>query len=323
MTAVLRAHSALKAAGLTNAGRMVKATNSNNEVWFVGPYVMRINAHPEQPRLLHERTVLQALPRGLPVPTLVGYGQETFGEWMVVTRAPGEELSRHWTTMSDRQRSDAILTLGVALRELHRVKPADPALTHPWFSEGDTLDCPQQLPAERLFELLARAARLRHVDRFVIADAIELVAGAASALDDHPTTLVHGDLHFENVLWDGSSLTAIIDFEWARVGSPDLDLDVLLHSLADPAAHHGVDYVAPQRKDFENVTALLRDAYPEILSHPRLAERLLVYRLSYDTRALLQQPPDRPSDLLSPRHPYRRLQRVVEGRSDLSWVLAG
>jgi aminoglycoside phosphotransferase (APT) family kinase protein len=235
---------------------------------------------------------------------------------------PGAELSRQWMTMSDRLRSDAILTLGVALRELHRVDAKAAGLADPWFTHGDTLDCPQQLPVARLLELLTRAARLPHVDRFIVADAMHLVDGAASALDDEPTTLVHGDLHFENVMWDGDSLTAIIDFEWARAGAPDLDLDVLLHSLADPAAHHGVDYVAPRRKDFENVTALLRDAYPELLAHPRLPERLLVYRLSYDTRALLLDPPDRPAELLSPRHPYRRLQRVVEGRSDLSWVLA-
>jgi aminoglycoside phosphotransferase (APT) family kinase protein len=309
--------------GLAKAGRMVRAANASGEVWFVGPYVVRINTRTERGRLLHERDVLEALPRGLPVPTLVDYGASAIGEWLVVTRVPGEELSRHWPTMSERQRADAIMTLGTALREFHHVDAKAAGLDRAPFLEGDTLECPHQLPVSRLLDRLAQCARLPYVDAAMIADAVDLLMNTAEFLDDDATHLVHGDLHFENVLWDGATLTAIIDFEWTRPGPADLDLDVLLHSLADPAAHVGLDYIAPRRADFDNVATWLRAAYPKLFSHPHLAERLTAYRLAYDTRALLQQPPDRPVALLAPQHPYNRVQRLVEGRSDLGWVLAG
>jgi len=324
MTSVLRAHAAAQAAGLAHAGRLIRATNSVNEVWFIGPYVLRINPHPEQARLLHERDVLAALPADLPIPELVSYGVGTFGEWLVVRRVPGEQLSRIWLDINDHVRERSITRLGHALRQLHAVDFAGVGLKAPSFLTGDSLDCPHQLPAGRLLDLLSRAALLPFVDRGVIRSAVDLVFTAADALDDEPTALVHGDLHFENVLCDGFDLTGIIDFEWTRPGPPDLDLDVMLHSLADPALHVAADYTAlPQRSDFDHVTSWLREAYPELFSHPRLPDRLLVYRLSYDTRAMLAHPPTAPPDQLSPHHPYRRLQRVVEGRSDLAWILAG
>ena len=32
--------------------------------------------------------------------------------------------------------------------------------------------------------------------------------------------LVHGDLHFENVLWDNGHISAVLDLEWARPEAP-------------------------------------------------------------------------------------------------------
>ena len=72
-----------------------------------------------------------------------------------------------------------------------------------------------------------------------------MVEESAAALEpfDAPT-LVHGDLTFENVLWDppSSRITAILDFEWARRGPADLDLDVLLRCVAYPKLHVAADY---------------------------------------------------------------------------------
>lgn len=324
MTAVLRAHAALRQAGLTHAGRLERAANSVNEVWFIGDYVLRVNPDPQRLRLLHERRVLDTLAPHMPVPKPIAYGEGPFGEWLVVRRISGEELTGAWVQLNEAQRERAITGLGEAMRTLHRIEAAAAGIDVPVWMSGDGLDCPHQLPAGRLLDLLARAAGLPFIDRGVIRGAVDLVLDAADALDDSSAGLVHGDLHFDNVLVDEWALAAVVDFEWTRPGPPDLDLDVLLHSLADPALHVGAQQTAlPRRADFDHVTGWLRGAYPELFAHPRLVDRLTVYRLSYDARALLRQPPDRSPEGLSPHHPYRRLQRVVEGRSDLGWILAG
>jgi aminoglycoside phosphotransferase (APT) family kinase protein len=325
MTALLRAHTALRQAGLTGAGRLEKAPNSTNEVWFIGRFVLFINPDGASRRLAHRANVLEHLPPGVPAPTFVGYGTVNFGEWLVEDRVRGRELSYTWSALSESERERAITALGLALRELHAVDAVDVGLdADAPFLQGDTLECPHQLPAGRLLDLLARSAQLQFVDHDVINRAVDKVLSSADVLDESPRSLIHGDLHFENVMCDGPRLVALIDFEWSRSGPPDLDLDVLLHSLADPALHvRGADDTELRRRDFERVTGWLRKAYPELFAHPRLVDRLTLYRLAYDTRALLQQPPDRPAAKLSPHHPYNRIVRLVEGRNELQWMLAG
>jgi aminoglycoside phosphotransferase (APT) family kinase protein len=321
MTSALRAHAALRAAGLAGAGPVRRAVNSHNEIWFAGPYVVRVDPNPRSRRLQHEVRVLGRLPAEVPAAPVFGHGREQFGEWLVVGRVDGSELSRAWPTMTVEQRERAVTAVGRAMAAIHSVDAVAGRL-----DEGlpdDPMACPHQLPAERLAERLGEAARLPFVDRGMIEAAVVQLATKASALDRHPRSLVHGDLHFENVLWNGHDVTAIVDFEWARPGPRDLDLDVLLHALADPSVHVGRDYdVVPQRYDFDRVAGWLRASYPALFEHPRLDERLWIYRLSYDTRALLLDPPSDRLERLSPHHPYQRLHRLVEGRSDLGWVLS-
>lgn len=49
--------------------------------------------------------------------------------------------------------------------------------------------------------------------------------------------VVHGDLYYQNVLFDGGRLTGIIDFDDAYVGSPLLDLALVVMEFATPATN--------------------------------------------------------------------------------------
>jgi len=327
MTAALRAHHALQAAGLEGdpaptdrapAGHPERITNAMNEVWRCGPYMVRINPHPAATRLQDEGRLLQLLPREVRAPETVAWGSEWWGEWLVTVRIPGHELSRAWTSLRPHERRRSIAELAGAMQALHTFPApfATPA--------GDASDCPHPLPADRLLGLLVTAADLPGVDPGVLAAAAERVAAAAPLLDEHPTTLVHGDLHLENVLTGGGGrLSGLLDFEWARPGPPDLDLDILLHSLADPELHVHGEGGRLERRDFDDVVGWLRDAYPALFAHPSLAERLWVYRLSYEVRALLIEPPpgDRAGSVPA-HHPYQRIVRLVDNRCDLGWFLA-
>ena len=318
--AFLRARKVLGEAGIRDAGALERVPSVLNEVWYAGPYVIRISANPDSRRLRYESLLAAHLPKAVKYPEIVTYGRSNVAEWLIVRRVEGEPLSRAWPEMSERQRRDAVEEIGGALRELHQVAvPPIEGLAPPFL--GETLECPHQLPASRIRQLLEQARGLPGVSHTVLDQAHVLVDEAESALDPAPVNLIHGDLHFENVLWDGNQISAILDFEFARPEAPDVDLDVILRFCADPFLHVADDYAhLARRSDYREVPAWLRDAYPEIFAHPRVQERLSVYSLSYELRHLLLRPPTGPVDPTETFHPYNRMRRAIEGHSYLAWV---
>jgi aminoglycoside phosphotransferase (APT) family kinase protein len=313
-TARLRARQALLAAGLGGERFLEEVPTSGNEVWFAGPFVVRVNTSRASHRLEHEAAVAAVVPPEVPYPEVVAAGSTSVADWMITKRVPGMPLSRAWPAMTERWRTEAVTQLGVAMRALHRT-PAPDAVA----AAGDAPDCPHALPPARLLAQLDRAAALPYVDEGVVQRAREVVLRAADALDPGPfPTLVHGDLHFENVLWDGERVTAVLDLEWARPGPPDLDLDVLLRFCADPTPQVDPAYrhlVSPA--DFRQVPRWLRTAYPELFAAPRLDERLAVYCLAYDVPQLLADPPHAAAAELPHSHPLQRIRRLLDGRAHL------
>ena len=323
MTAVLRVHQVVRSAGLPTAGSDTpeRLGHSINEVWAVGDHIIRINPVPGSHRLQDEARLLLYLPAVVHAPVPVAAGAAPWGEWAVTMRLPGCALAQIWGSLSVASRRRAITDVAHALEGLHQV------IAPPQLTPSDPDRCPHPMPVPRILRLLADAADLPGADRRVFGDAAERLVALADYLDPVDTTLIHGDLHLENVLAapDGS-VTGVLDFEWARPGPPDLDLDVLLQSIANPTLHF--DFEAggsAHRRDFYPVAGWLRDAYPALFAHPHLAERLWVYRLAYDVRDLLVHPP-RPGTTLAgtpPHHPYRRIVRHVESRADRTWFLTG
>ena len=324
MTALLRAHRVVSQLGLHAEGRLERAPSVANEVWYAGDVVVRLSASRGTRRLEYETAVAQALPAGAHYPDILSYGRADFAEWLVLRRMPGQALSRAWVRMRDTDRREAMRQLAAAMRLVHTCEgPIGPdGPIRPPFLDGDSLECPHQLPVSRLLTLIDRCRPLPNVDPGVLRDAARIVELGAPALDTEvPRFLIHGDLHFENILWDGDHITAVLDFEFARRGPADLDLEVLLRFLADPELHVAADYEQLTNRDqYRRVPAWLREDYPELFAHPRLADRLTVYGLAYDIRQVLLQPPLRPADDLPTYHPYNRVRRTVDGRSHLQWM---
>jgi aminoglycoside phosphotransferase (APT) family kinase protein len=307
----VRAAQALQKAGLDvqSAGPLERASSITNEVWYAGPWVVRVNARPRRGNLRHEAEIARLLPAEVGYPEVVAYGEDAGAEWLIHRRIEGDVLSLAWPSLSEDQRRRATFQLAGKLQLIHGVQGAPV----PSYLYDDTLECPHQLPPARTGELLQRAEALPFVDHGVLREAIELVeANASYVLADRSVSLVHGDLHFENVLWDGRNVSAVLDLEWARPEAPDLDLDVLLRFCAHPFLHVSDRYVQIARADdYRLVPKWLHDAYPALFARPNLPERLVVYGLAYDVRDLLEDPPDAPMPKLSTYHPMRRIATAV------------
>jgi hygromycin-B 7''-O-kinase len=325
-TALIRAYRVLHDAGLDATSPQRVAGAMNNEVWFAGSHVVRISTLKGTSRLAWEADVAEVLPETVPHPRVLRRGSTEFGEWLVSRRVEGQPLSRGWSEMTEQQRRTAVHQLGAAMEALHGCRgPVDSTgapVIPPFLRDPASLECPHQLPASRLLALIERCRQLRGVDGALLDAAAEMTRHCAEAFGGEvPRGLVHGDLHLENVLWDGRQLTAILDFEWARLSPADLDLDVLLRFCADPTLHVSADYQdRVRRHDFADLPLWLRECYPALFDHPRLRDRLCLYAMSYDVRDLLTDPPRVPVDQLYDHHAYHRIRRLVEGRTHLAWM---
>ena len=168
---------------------------------------------------------------------------------------------------------------------------------------------------QRLLNAIQKASSLPNVDGTLMADLTDLVRGTADALDPFDaTTIVHGDLTFENILWDGTAVTALLDFEYARPGPPDLDLDVLMRFCALPHLHVAPDYEhLTKAEDYAEVPWWMAEDYPDLFAHPRQFERVKLYSIAWDVRELMEFPPHDALQRLHKHHPYQRLSQTLRG----------
>lgn len=151
--------------------------------------------------------------------------------------------------------------------------------------------------------------------------AIQLVGEQLPLFADAERRLVHTDLHWANLMTDGRSLTAILDFERARPAAADLDLDVLLRFSYWPRLPVAPEYEsALHAADFQRVPAWLAEVYPQLLATPHLRERLEVYAVVHDLRQGIQFP-DVPGVTKPPSWPWNRLRATLAGDSYLAeWL---
>ncbi len=312
--AEVRARTALRGAGLDPTVPLERASSVTNEVWLTPTHAVRVNRHPNN-RLYRESMVAAVLPSEVGYPTVVAHGGGRGEDWLVQERKPGEPLAHRWPDLNEAERRRAVEQLAVRLAALHHTPaPADlPPIEHaPQLLEVGASD-----PTGPVVEALHKAMTLKHVDPVMLADAAELVTRLAPALVPFESdTLVHGDVTFENVLWNEGEVTALLDVEWARPGPSDLDLDILLRCAAYPDLHVGEAHVARTRvEDYTEVPWWLGKAYPALFEYPRQIDRVRVYSIAYDVRDLLAAPPAVAPRHLPDRHAYHRLQRVVERKS--------
>ena len=164
-----------------------------------------------------------------------------------------------------------------------RLGPPSPT-TDPQTVIGTTI---VPLPLDRVRHLVAPAADRAPEHRAVIAEAWGWLIDHADLLPRarRPGRLVtHGDLHLDNVWWDGERVTGLLDLEWVRWGPAWVDLvPVRDNALA------GDEFSEPHQRLLDT----LRAEAPG-LEAPDLDRRLTVVELAFQLRQILVWPATRP-----------------------------
>lgn len=314
--AQLRARTALRGAGLDPQVPLERASSVTNEVWLTPTHVVRVNRSHDN-RLVRETIIADALPPEVGYPRIVAHGRGQGEDWLVSERVPGTPLAHHWPDLTTEERRGAVTQLAKRLVALHST-PA-PLDLPPIVGTPQLLEVGADDPTAPVLAALEQAARLEHVDSLMLHEALDVVQQCAPAL--HPyiaTTLVHGDVTFENVLWHEGEVTALLDVEWARPGPSDLDLDIVLRCCAYPKLHVAEEFEGrTDAADYADVPIWLAESYPKLFAYPNQRDRLRVFSIAYEVRELLAFPPHAPVKDLSPLHAYHRLARLVRGTSYL------
>jgi len=243
-----------------------------NLVVLTPDHVVRLNEGRFPQAFRHEATVLNRLPAEIPHPVAVATGtRQSGGEYLILERLPGGNLEQAWPSLSESDRVRIVQELGNIITCLHALPVAD-WMHNPWVADvlatvrwQDAYHAPPEL-----YPLLVNSAAVARPELRPMLDSVALfVAARMFAFEPASNSFIHTDLHFRNVVVDAGRITGLIDFEGSRVGAHDVELDMLLRSLAP-----GGDGSSGRHA---GTIAALGSTYPELFSFPHLVARLEVY----------------------------------------------
>lgn len=279
-----------------------------NETWLYGPYVLRLADQQNERSLIQEALLLQYLADAIPVPTVIAYGSDDHGEWMIQEKANGNSLAHDWVTLDEPIRQAVVGELAEIVQAMHQL-PCDTVSILRLPSNWLTATLPSAVKA------IAEASKShRYVESALMDDVIRYVdALDPIELDNVRWGLVHGDLHFDNILWDGEHISTLLDFEKACYAPLDLELDLFLRYCTFPALFVAEEFEhLTQRADYQLVPAWFKQAYPDLFENAYQRERLGLYSLHYDLSLLQRFPPRNDVAPSEEDHLINRIRSVVE-----------
>jgi len=306
-----------RSAGFRTVDDAVRLAIDSNDTWRIGDSVLRVCWRGDPQRLHREALLLEQLPSSVPHPDLLGVGDVDGLSW-TVTRwvADAPNLTALWHSMRDRDRDSAVEQLAAAMEALHAWEPDDLvqqslARRAREATVTDVLGADlNPLPVDRALQLIEPARQVRFVDR----DVIEALATRLESLrhvDDldsgNRRVVVHGDLHLNNIMWSAGRIAAIVDFEWARLGPADLELQPLLR---------------PEPGHPSEIVGQLVRSYPALVADPAAIDRIWLYDMAFTLRHLLVWPPTSPPTELPEWHPLRRLPAMLQGPDYIAKLLS-
>jgi hygromycin-B 7''-O-kinase len=308
----------LAAYGLGDDGAPRRMLGWSNDIWATDTHVVRISSGRFDQSLRYEADVLAALAH-LPCPRVVASGR--IGgrrEWMIQTRVAGENLMQAWPRLDLVNRERAIRSLAKTLSGVHATPLNDELCDPPWraaaLRPGGDLSTALRLDPIHYCRLVDASLERCTAPADLLHAASALVATRLALFEDDVPVLTHGDATFTNVIWDGTT-ASLIDFESSGAAPLDRELDLLLRFLGEPEAV-SPDAAGGSKALYQPVLGWLRDAYPEMFTHPALVERLEVYDALWELVQLLNYPPDHP------RNTVARLEAIVTGHAPWKITLA-
>jgi aminoglycoside phosphotransferase (APT) family kinase protein len=268
---------------------------ASNDVWDLGDSFLRICWRADRDRVVREVRLLGVLPSGVPHAPVRASGCSDEVSWVLSERVIGVPLSDALRELSPEVLRKIFAQIAEILATLHDWRP--PSSLRSLLGERPTLDPTSQLsvfgadllplPVARVPALAHLAKNLPYVDSRLVDGIAERILSLADvdpmSADSNDHVVVHGDPKPGNWLVHQGRITALLDFEWVRVGPRDLELVVPIFTFQRQAG----DEPGPPSPPY---LSWLAEDYPRMFAIPDLDRRLWLYELCFWLRRIVWQP---------------------------------
>jgi hypothetical protein len=318
-----RARAVLGWCGLDRNLPLEPAFSYSNDIWIGSSVVVRCNRGRFRGAFALEAIVLGLLDDRVPHAEVIGVGNDDLGEWMVLARVVGTTWTRAFAALTvggrralTEQLAETLVAIG------SQSVPAE--FNNPWLVDAlasdETIHEAHHPPVEALPALFRRFRRLPGVG--LLADDLEAYAAAraASCAANDARVLVHGDIHWDNLVVDEGRLTAVLDWEGARRARAEQELDSPLRFSAWPWLPVAEwDEQLCRTEEYAQIPGWLREAGPQLFAHEHIVERLELHALAHDLVQALHFPNE--ADRPRPGTVWWRLREFAAGRSRMHKLL--
>lgn len=285
--------------------------SESNDVWQVDDFFIRICWRGDEQRMFRETIVARALPDSIPYPEIVRIGELGNCSWMITKRVLGQPLSIVWPTLTNQEKIDSARQYARLLKNLHAWTPPQEVVSL-LEKNNDNFVTAQAivgtdvnpLPINRVLTVIEALRTLSNIDTELL-DKITtkiLTIKPQDPLIAEGLVVVHGDASMTNILWHKNKITALLDFEWVRMGPRDLELVAILGFMREK--------FTDKKEGYDLIIVALKKEYPELFKSPNLLDRLWLYEAAYGLRQLFLNLPKKYALAT------RRLQKIFDGNDN-------
>ncbi|GEM_PF-6088819 len=193
---------------------------------------------------------------------------------IVLKRIRGKTLAQEWLDCSSLQRKNYIIQLCRQLKTIHKL----PLEEFSFLSRGLSWGVEFETYIKDCFE---KAEADEEIDEKAVIFMKKYFAEHHGVLH-RPCTygLVHGDVHFENILVNNKKIVALLDFEYSNIAPLDFELSKIINFCLYPKK-----FVESKLEDQYNnvdlkkVIKWMKKYYAELFATNSLLEKLKVYMI--------------------------------------------
>ncbi len=190
-------------------------------------FVIRFNARDVHlPKFKREEIVYTSFKEVLPLPELIGLDDsKTLApfDYMITKKVVGTNLEVGWNSLSVRDRDSLSYQAGKLLAKIHSIKldKFGEISERPPFSKTNSW----KIYLKSLLDYHLEEARSLGIFQATSYQQFQDAFNESSDIFDsiNCSTLVHGDFHFGNLLFQDDKIVSILDFEWSCSGDPLMD----------------------------------------------------------------------------------------------------
>ncbi len=175
----------------------------------------------------------------------------------IIEKVPGKTIYEIWYNLTEEERASLVKQIVDAIHYLHK----QPVKFFNW--------------NKKIKEELLKYKEIEELEDCISS----LVTSCDIYFHHNKFGLIHGDLHFDNILYTGKEIK-LLDFESVQVAPIDYDFRILFQMRETPWKWASIKTdMKTIELDYENIMDLFINNYKELQNIQYLKERLLVYEI--------------------------------------------